>query len=128
MHVILWNLLFQVTKKLAGDVGDTASWMTNIANENGQVLNSVLTTGEGAALHPVCQGIVKRYTDAGEPPPEVIYVDRDCCTQSGMLLMQSIINSSFSFTHCMSDNNCLSLILKTELSKNNNVRSLCFEI
>ena len=77
--------MIQVTKKLAGDVGQTASWMTNIANEHGQVLNSVLTTGEGPALNNVCQGIVKRYREAGEPVPEVIYVDRDCCSQTGML-------------------------------------------
>lgn len=57
--------------------------MTNIGNEHGQVLNSVLTTGEGAGLEELCQGIVKRYQDAREPEPDVIYVDRDCCSQSG---------------------------------------------
>ncbi|KAI8516400.1 hypothetical protein Bbelb_049810 [Branchiostoma belcheri] len=35
----------------------------------GEVLNSVLTTGEGPALKDVCQGIVARYTNAKEPPP-----------------------------------------------------------
>ncbi|KAL1268514.1 hypothetical protein QQF64_033877 [Cirrhinus molitorella] len=34
----------------AGGIGDTAAWMTNIGNELGQVLNSVLTTTEGAGL------------------------------------------------------------------------------
>ena len=58
--------------------------MTNIANERGEVLNSVLTTGEGAALDSVCQGIVKRYSNANEEPPEIIYVDRDCCSASGL--------------------------------------------
>ncbi|KAL4240975.1 hypothetical protein ACF0H5_001757 [Mactra antiquata] len=57
--------------------------MTNIANERGEVLNSVLTTGEGPAWEAVCQGIVRRYRDAGEPEPSIIYVDRDCCSQSG---------------------------------------------
>ncbi len=51
--------------------------------ELGQVLNSVLTTAEGAGLEELCQGIVRRYQNAGEPEPEVIYVDRDCCSQSG---------------------------------------------
>lgn len=40
--------------------------MSNIGNEFGQVLNSVLTTGEGAGLDDLCQGIVQRYRDAGE--------------------------------------------------------------
>ncbi|XP_041483787.1 uncharacterized protein LOC121430546 [Lytechinus variegatus] len=57
--------------------------MTNVANERGQVLNSVLTTGEGAGLDALCQGIVERYKDALEPEPDVIYVDRDCCSASG---------------------------------------------
>ncbi|ROL44116.1 Zinc finger BED domain-containing protein 1 [Anabarilius grahami] len=39
-----------ITKKLAGGIEDTAAWMTNIGNELGQVLNSVLTTAEGAAV------------------------------------------------------------------------------
>lgn len=58
--------------------------MTNVGNEFGQVLNCVLTTGEGAALDDLCQGIVKRYKDAGEPEPAVIYVDRDCCSKTGL--------------------------------------------
>ena len=59
--------------------------MTNIGNERGQVLNSVLTTGEGSGLDELCQGIVKRYKDAGEPQPDAIYVDRDCCSDRGGL-------------------------------------------
>lgn len=58
--------------------------MTNVSNECGEVLNCVLTTGEGAGLEGLCQGIVKRYQDAGEPEPEVIYVDRDCCNETGI--------------------------------------------
>ncbi|KAK0152989.1 hypothetical protein N1851_005364 [Merluccius polli] len=74
----------KITKKLAGVIGDSAAWMTNIGNEFGQVLNSVLTTGEGAGLEDLCQGIVTRYQNAGQAEPEVIYVDRDCCSQSGV--------------------------------------------
>ncbi|XP_058496171.1 uncharacterized protein LOC131466752 [Solea solea] len=74
----------KITKKLAGGIGDSAAWMTNIGNEFGQVLNSVLTTGEGAGLEELCQGIVTRYKNAGQAEPEVIYVDRDCCSQSGV--------------------------------------------
>ncbi|XP_016321228.1 uncharacterized protein LOC107672516 [Sinocyclocheilus anshuiensis] len=74
----------KITKKLAGGIADTATWMTNVGNEFGQVLNCVLTTGEGAGLDELCQGIVKRYKDAGEPEPAVIYVDRDCCSGTGV--------------------------------------------
>ncbi|XP_067281466.1 uncharacterized protein [Pseudorasbora parva] len=74
----------KITKKLAGGIADTATWMTNVGNEFGQVLNCVLTTGEGAGLDDLCQGIVKRYKDAGEPEPVVIYVDRDCCSETGV--------------------------------------------
>ena len=28
----------------------------------------------------MCKGIVTRYQDAGQPEPQVIYVDRDCCS------------------------------------------------
>ncbi|XP_039514864.1 uncharacterized protein LOC120469743 isoform X3 [Pimephales promelas] len=74
----------KITKKLAGRIGDSAAWMSNIGNEFGQVLNCVLTTGEGAGLEELCQGIVTRYKNAGQAEPEVIYVDRDCCSQSGV--------------------------------------------
>ncbi|KAI4800780.1 hypothetical protein KUCAC02_007078 [Chaenocephalus aceratus] len=60
----------KITKELAGAIADTATWMTNVSNECGEVLNCVLTTGEGAGLEDLCQGIVKRYQDAGEPEPE----------------------------------------------------------
>lgn len=69
--------------------------MTNIGNEYGQVLNSVLTTGEGAGLDDLCQGVVQRYRDAGEPQPDAIYVDRDCCSDSGGLPVFCVIMSSF---------------------------------
>ncbi|KAI9541365.1 hypothetical protein NQZ68_031021 [Dissostichus eleginoides] len=38
----------KVTKKLAGTAFDTAAWVTNVGNEYGQVLISVLTCSEGA--------------------------------------------------------------------------------
>ena len=54
-----------------------------MGNEYGEILNCVLKTGEGAGLEDLCQGIVQRYRDAAEPEPDVIYVDRDCCSGSG---------------------------------------------
>lgn len=73
--------VLQITKKLAGGIRDSGAWMTNIGNEFGQVLKSVLTMGEGAGFEELCQ--VTRYKNVGQPEPEVIYVDRDCCSQSG---------------------------------------------
>ena len=34
----------QVTKKLAGKAAGTAAWVTNVGNERGQVLMSILNT------------------------------------------------------------------------------------
>ena len=67
------------TEKLAGDAAGTCSWATNVGNEFGEVLSCVLTTGEGQWLRPMAEGLVKRYKDAGVPPPVVLYTDRDCC-------------------------------------------------
>ncbi len=56
----------------------------NVGNERGEILNSVLTIGEGAGVYQqLCQGIVKRYKDADKPPSLLIYVDRVCCSTAG---------------------------------------------
>lgn len=73
----------QVTKKLAGAAAGTAAWVTNVGNEHGQVLMSVLTTHEGGGLLPMAAGLMGRYRDAGVPPPTLLYVDRDCCSATG---------------------------------------------
>ena len=73
----------QITRKLAGFAEGTASWATDVANESGQILNTVFTVGEGSGLEVLAQGIVKRYRDAGVEPPELLYVDRDCCAKEG---------------------------------------------
>ena len=48
-------------KKLAGHSAGTASWVTNVANEKGQILMSVLTASEGVRLAPMEAGLMKRY-------------------------------------------------------------------
>ncbi|CAM4535379.1 unnamed protein product [Leuciscus chuanchicus] len=73
----------KVTKKLAGEAAGTAAWVTDVGNEFGQVLMCVLTEAEGDGLLPMCSGLVERYRRAGEAPPEVLYVDRDCCSSTG---------------------------------------------
>lgn len=62
----------------------TAMWATNIGNEHGQVIMSVLTVGEGSGLKSMIDGIVARYRDAKVSPPKALYVDRDCCGTSSV--------------------------------------------
>ena len=73
-----------MTKKLAGTASDTAAWVTNVGNEHGQVLMSVLTCSEGSeGLSRMAAGLMRRYQLAGVPPPQLMYVDRDCCHRDG---------------------------------------------
>ena len=69
----------KIIRKLAGDSAGTASWATNVGNECGQVLMSVMTVNEGDGLENMVNGLIRRYSLAGVSPPEVLYVDRDCC-------------------------------------------------
>ncbi|KAM8867922.1 uncharacterized protein ACB058_005817 [Synchiropus picturatus] len=73
----------KVNKKLAGAAAGSAAWSTNVGNEHGQVLMSVLTAAEGDGLADMASGLVRRYHDAGQAPPKVLYVNRDCCTSVG---------------------------------------------
>eukprot|EP00057_Strongylocentrotus_purpuratus_P011045 XP_011665519.1 PREDICTED: uncharacterized protein LOC105438869 [Strongylocentrotus purpuratus] len=75
----------KMVKKLAGHADKTAAWVTNVGNEYGQVLMSVLTEGEGDSLDLMLLGIIRRYADAGVAPPELLYVDRDCCNTNSRL-------------------------------------------
>ncbi|XP_060774463.1 uncharacterized protein LOC132884641 [Neoarius graeffei] len=70
----------KITKKLSGAAAGTAAWCTNVGNEYGQVLTSVLTASEGHALDGMATGLMKRYREAGVAPPDIMYVDRDCCS------------------------------------------------
>ncbi|XP_024148415.1 uncharacterized protein LOC112158940 [Oryzias melastigma] len=68
----------KVTKKLAGAASDLATWATNVGNEHGQVLMSILTCSEGSeGLSRMATGLMRRYRLAKVPPPQLIYVDRD---------------------------------------------------
>ncbi|KAK5901422.1 hypothetical protein CgunFtcFv8_026296 [Champsocephalus gunnari] len=73
----------KVTKKLAGADAGTALWMSSVGNELGQVLMSVLTAAEGYGLRDMTRGLQERYQLAGKEPPQVLYVDRDCCRRDG---------------------------------------------
>ncbi|KAI4900998.1 hypothetical protein NFI96_017932, partial [Prochilodus magdalenae] len=73
----------KVVKKLAGAAAGTAVWVTNVGNEDGQVLMSMLTSHEGGGLLHMAAGLMARYREAGIPPPKLLYVDRDCCSGKG---------------------------------------------
>lgn len=73
----------KVCKKLQGAAANTASWATNVANERGEVVVSVLTESEGdEALRPMANGLMDRYERAAVDPPLLLYTDKDCCCQS----------------------------------------------
>ncbi|XP_078795050.1 uncharacterized protein LOC144988490 [Oryzias latipes] len=82
----------KVTKKLAGAASGTAAWCTNVGNEHGQVLVSVLTAAEGHGLDAMAAGLMRRYREAGEAPPKVMYVDRDCCSRHGRSLVKTLFS------------------------------------
>ncbi|XP_041836780.1 uncharacterized protein LOC121636983 [Melanotaenia boesemani] len=60
----------KVTKKLAGAASDTAAWLTNVDNQYGQVLISVLTCSEGSeGLSRTAAGLMRQYRLTGLPAP-----------------------------------------------------------
>ena len=74
----------KICKKLQGAAVNTASWATNVGNERGEVLISILTASEGVeALQPLATGLMRRYQLARIDPPILLYTDRDCCSESG---------------------------------------------
>lgn len=74
-------LTLKMSKKLAGAAAGTAAWVTNLGIEDGQVLISVLTDSKGDGLLPMAAGLMRRYREARQAPPQVLYVDRDCCVK-----------------------------------------------
>lgn len=55
----------KICKKLQGCDAGTASWMTNVGNERGEVLLSVLTTSESVeSMKNLADGLTARYREA----------------------------------------------------------------
>lgn len=74
----------KVCEKFQGLAASTASWATNIGNERGEIVQSVLTSSESAiSLKKMAEGLMARYERAEQPPPTVLYTDRDCCSATG---------------------------------------------
>ena len=75
----------KVCKKRQGACANMASWTTNVGNERGEVVISVLIESESAiALQPMADDLVDRYSRAGKYCPLVLYMDRDCCSLDGL--------------------------------------------
>ena len=53
----------KVCKTLQGIAAGSASWCTNVVNEQGEILISVLTESEGLeGLRPMAAGLIERFT------------------------------------------------------------------
>lgn len=70
----------KITKKLQSKAANSAAWCTNVGNERGEILISLLTTSESLSnLEKMADGLMKRYSSAKEINPVVLYTDRECC-------------------------------------------------
>ena len=77
----------KVVKKLRGAAAGSATWVTNVGNEHGEVLMSVVTQSEGApGLQKMAEGLMRRYESARHSPPCLLYTDRDCCSKGSKTL------------------------------------------
>ena len=91
MNTSFFLLFLQITRKLGGKAKNTCSWCTNVGSETGEVLISVMTVGAGLAK--IAKGLVARYATHGADPPQVIYVDWDCCsTRQQEVTMQCLFH------------------------------------
>jgi hypothetical protein len=79
----------KIVRKLSGKAQGTAVWCSNIGNEYGQVLTSVLTAAEGSGLATLIDGIIQRYKMVHVQPLVIVYTDRDCCGGSQLSRMLS---------------------------------------
>ncbi len=101
----------KICKKLSGEAAKTASWATNVGNEKGEVVVSVLTESEGnVSLKKMADGLMERYEKGNVDPPKVLYTDRDCCCDNNnssklkvrllKLIIIIIYYSCVSYRHC----------------------------
>ena len=74
INYVLTITMFQIPRKLAGSSAGSAAWATNIGNEYGQVLMSVLTASEGQGLEEMVKGLQKLFRDTDVPALCLLYV------------------------------------------------------
>ena len=83
----------KILKKLQGFNKQSASWVTNVGNEYGGILNCVVTCSESnESLKKMAFGLMERYAAANVSPPKVIYTDRDCCNKDGTSKINTLFN------------------------------------
>lgn len=83
----------KVLKKLAGAARNTATWVTNVGNEYGGILQCVVTSSESNdGLGKMADGLMKRYSDANVPPPLVLYADCSCCSEDDTSKYQKLFH------------------------------------
>ena len=60
------------------------SWVVNVGNEKGKILQSVAITFESIlSLKMMADGLMLRFWKHDVEPPAVLYTDRDCCSDIG---------------------------------------------
>lgn len=83
----------KITRKLQGKAANPAAWCTNIGNERGELLISILTTSESLAnLGRMAEGLMDRYAKASQPDSEVLHTDRDCCISEERSKLQRLFH------------------------------------
>ena len=95
--------LLQVVKKLQGAAAGSATWVTNVGNERGEVLMSVVTQSEGVpGLQKMAEGLMMRYESAAQTPPCLLYTDRDCCSKHSETLFSVSKHAHWMWMSCLS--------------------------
>ena len=82
----------KICKKLQGLDANSASWTTNVGNEKGEILMSVLTSSEAVdALQPMAAGLMDKYREHHRSSiPTVIAAIRMASRSTGCCLLSGI--------------------------------------
>ena len=68
-------------RKSTGMEEGCAKWMTNVRNERGKILVTVLTVSESTrSLQPMANGLVKRFERSQRKNSLLLHLDRKPCT------------------------------------------------
>ena len=68
-------------RKSTGMEEGCAKWMTNVRNERGKILVTVLTVSESTrSLQPMANGLVKRFERSQRKNSLLLHLDREPCT------------------------------------------------
>ena len=80
----LRSILLENHEKAHWERPNWSYWVTNVGNEYGSILSSVVTISESSDdLELMATSIGERYKTANVTEPIILYTDRDCCSASG---------------------------------------------